>query len=88
MFSTLFLFPPARFLSPVFIFHYSRGLGQEDIMTVVGFIDAALLLAVQAQTQSGPKLVDFKVNNLGRGKYGWQPPPVENLPGPRGVGGN
>ena len=30
-------------------------------MTVVGFIDAALHIAVDAQAQSGPKLVDFKV---------------------------
>ena len=39
-----------------------RGLKGADIERVVGFIHAALSIAVHVQAQSGPKLVDFKVS--------------------------
>jgi glycine hydroxymethyltransferase len=38
----------------------TRGLKEVDMMTVVDFIHGALQLAVNIQTASGPKLVDFK----------------------------
>jgi len=38
----------------------TRGFSTSDIMTVVGFINSAINLAVEIQKESGPKLVDFK----------------------------
>jgi len=39
----------------------TRGMYEEHIKKVVGFIDSALKLAAEIQESSGPKLVDFKI---------------------------
>ena len=47
---------------PVIInYLFLRGLAVPDMDAVVEFLDAALQIAVDVQKQSGPKLVDFKV---------------------------
>lgn len=38
----------------------TRGMYTANMVTIVGFIDKAIKLAVEIQTTSGPKLVDFK----------------------------
>merc|ERR1712033_143072 len=38
----------------------TRGFKEAEMDRVVAFIDSALKLAVEIQTSSGPKLVDFK----------------------------